>query len=364
MFRDFLCSFLGLIILVSCNNYAEEIKCDISLNGKIVKISPADSYKFPRILINDILISGKDEHYCSSLTNKECSKAEFLFKFGNGHNEFQFISFGRGVDNSLLLLDHPMVGNKIKSLTIVKTDSIESLKDTKNWEKYNLLGLPAFRFTTRWFASLSDSTILVTGAPYDAIGHLFSIIDFKNQKLQPLEYWPDDGVNCDSLPKHSVYADNSRLYGNGKGHFLYKCNNERFAFVFSIVGNKINVIKELYSVFPDYTSDKTKQNYIYKHLSPKTIECTASDSNIYVLLRDSDRKGNMLDELKNPYVYGNIVQVFDWDGNIVKTILLDKYGQDVFVSEDNKTLYLFTKDYFEEESKPEIWAYELNDLNL
>lgn len=358
------CLLLTSNIVISCEYSKEEIICDVSLTSHIVKIDSADSYKFPRILNNGILVSGKDEHYCSILKGYECSKSDTLFKFGNGHNEFQHMAFGKGVDGSLLLLNSPMVGNKLISLTNIGKDSIEAMKNVNCWKKHNLLSLPAFRYATRTFVSLSDSTILIPGAPFSAIGHILSIIDYKNQKVFPLEYWPEDGIECENLVKHAVYTDNCSLFSNSKGRFLYQCNSERFAFVFSIEGNKISAIKELYSVHPDYQTDRSKRNYEYKAISTEALECTANSNCIYALLRDSDRKGRKLDKWKNPYIYGNIVQVFDWNGNLVKTIRLDKFGQSVFVSDDNKILYLFTNDYFEEDSKPEIWAYNLSELNI
>lgn len=353
-----------LQIVTSCGYNKDEIICDASLTSHIVNIDSADSYRFPRILINDILVSGKNEHYCSILKDNECSKCDTLFNFGNGHNEFQFMAFGKGVDGSLLLINSPLVGNKIKSLTVISSDSIGAMKETNCWKKYDLLKLPAFRYATRNFVSLSDSTILIPGAPYRAIGHILSIIDFKNQTVFPLEYWPEDGRKCDSIVKHAVYTDNCSLFANGKGRFLYQCNSERFAFVFSVEGSKISDIKELYSVHPDYQTDRSKRNYEYRSISAEALECTANSKYIYALLRDSDRKGVKLDKWKNPYIYGNVVQIFDWQGNNVRTIRLDRFGQDVFVSDDNKILYLFTKDYFEEDSKPEIWAYNLSELNI
>lgn len=351
-------------IIVSCGTNIEGIVCDVSIIAQKVNIDSADSYKFPKILVNNILVSGKEDHYSSILSGINCQKADTLFRFGKGHNEFQHVSFGRGVDGSLLLLNCPLRGNKIISLTAMYPDSIGVMSNVNKWQKYDLLNLPAFRFTSQKIVAISDSTILLAGAPYHAIGHIFSIIDFFNQKVYPLEYWPEDDVKCDSIVKHAIYTNNSSLFGNGQGRYLYQCNDERFAFIFSIKGNKVADVKELFSVHPDYSVDRTKENYIYNSISPEALECTANSNNIYALLRDSDRKGARLTKWKNPYVFGNVVVVYDWDGNKVKTICLDKYGQDVFVTDDNKTLYLFTKDYFEDDSKPEIWAYDLSGLDL
>ena len=354
--------FVSAIISCNYNTDEDETEWDVSLSGQKLEIDEVDIYKYPRILVNDIFISGNNDFYGSKIEKLSCQKSELLFHFGKGHNEFQIMAFAKGCDNSLMLLN--FVGDKLLSLTVIGTDSVGSMKDNTKWKKYDFSKLPPIRFSSLYFSSMSDSTILIGGAPYDALGHILSIIDFKNQKVYPLEYWPKDEVKCDSMIKMAVYTDNSRVFANGKGHYLYQCNNERFAFVFSIEGNKVKVIKELFSVYTDYAVDKSGINYKYNSLSTKALECTANNSNIYALLRDSNRKGEKLKKWKNPYIFGNIVQIYDWDGNKVKTICLDKYGQDLLVSEDNKTLYLLNLDYFEGDSEPEIWVYDISGLNL
>lgn len=134
---------------------------------------------------------------------------------------------------------------------------------------------------------------------------------------------------------------------------------DRFAFVFSIEGNHVNVIKTLYEVYPDYKEDERKQSYIIKHYRPEGMDCAVSSKNVYLLLTDSDKEGNKLKEFRDP-LYGNTVEVYDWDGNKQKVIHLDKLGQRIMISDDNSTLYLFVRDYRAE--KHEIWSYDLNAL--
>ena len=53
----------------------------------------------------------------------------------------------------------------------------------------------------------------------------------------------------------------------------------------------------------------------------------------------------------------------DWDGNMKKRIKLDHSGQRVLLSDDGKTLYLFTDDYYEGDINPQIWSYDINSIN-
>lgn len=297
-------------------------------------------------------------YYASTLVNNELQKADTLFNIGLGHNEFQSISLGKGDDGSLLLLNYPYSADKLMHLTkISRADSISTIKNVNNWKKYDLTNLPAIRYTGEQFVEISDSTILIIGAPFDAIGHLFSFLDYRNSKITPLDYWPNDGIECDSFPKHGVYADYSMLFKNNNDSFLYVCGRERFAFIFTINSNKIKIIKELYTVYSDYKSDKYKLNYVTKSRHAEELRCCTNSSYIYTLLVECDKEGNKLDKWTSQ-LYGNIVEVFDWNGQKQKVIHLDKYGQRIFVSDDNKKLYLLTDDYDEDE--PKIWVYEIS----
>jgi hypothetical protein len=291
-------------------------------------------------------------------------KTEPVFSVGHGHNEFERIMLGKGQDSTILLLNIPLNGNKFISLTAVGlSDSIADIRDYNSWKKYDVSKLPAFSYGGNDVVSLSDSTLLVIGAPYNAIGHIFSIMDYKNQKILPLKFWPNDGTNCDSLITHRVYTDEAKIMSNGKDRFLYQCDREKYAFIFSIEGDKVNVTKELYSVYPEYKKSNDGYNYIQKNRTPEDLHCTASSKNIYILFKEFDHEGNKKEKWDSPLVYGDIVEVYDWNGNKKNTFHLDKIGGRIIISEDNKTLYLF-EDRYDEDGNSNIWAYNLAESNI
>lgn len=352
-------------LTISCNTSLEEDVIEEHLTGARVEIDSIGLNLSTPFLLDSLAISWDivgNNYYGGYLNRSSYSTEEVLFKIGHGHNEFHDIAFGEDINNSLLLLDSN--GNGLNSMTVISNAThIDSIKNISNWKKYRLEDLPSFRHASYGLVSLTDSTILVPGAPFDAInGHIFSIIDYKNQKVTPLESWPEDHVkeNADSLPKHSFYTNNSYIHSNGKGSYLYHLVNNQYAFIFTIEGEKINISKMLYSSIPSYQSDKAKLNYRTEKEIPEKLMCVSNSENVYAILLDSDRNGQKLEEWVNPYIYGNTIEIFDWEGNKKKVIHLDKYGQNIRVSKDNKTLFLFTEDYFEENSKPEIWVYDLN----
>ena len=86
-----------------------------------------------------------------------------------------------------------------------------------------------------------------------------------------------------------------------------------------------------------------------------------------MLLKDSNSEGKKLSledfEGKKPSLFGNVIEQYDWDGNMKKRIKLDHSGQRVLLSDDGKTLYLFTDDYYEGDINPQIWSYDINSIN-
>lgn len=341
-----------VLLCISCENKTS--KKEIKLYGKRVEINSKYWGTSAILLYEKFLISKSSslntKCVISFLNDGRLENSQELFRVGNGTDEFHNIAISEGPTSSLNILNYPNFSNKILSLTqIQNTSNIESIKDSKTWKKYSLLNLPSFRCVFDSFVSLSDSTILVPGSSYNNIGHILSIIDFKNQTLTPLDYWPSDNVKGDSLAKHSVYTDNCRIYGNNN-KYLYKCGEERFAFIFSIEDNKIKVNKELYSVLPDYKCRKDG-NYDINKRSGKLLCIDTNSENIYALLLELKQEGHSYS------CSGKVVEVFDWDGNLVKTFLLDKQGSQIKINKENNTLYLFSTN--PESTEEEIWMYNL-----
>lgn len=355
--------FLFLAVSVfACSNSIEETVPEVSIQGTEIQIPEQNIDKTVEIIINNVLISKMYTRYVSPFTSNEWNESDTLFCLGKGHHEFQLPILAKTTEGALFVLDQARVGGKLNSLTVIKeTNSIEAIKDFRKWKRYDLLKLPAFRFSGINFVTLPDSSILVSGTPYDNLKHIFSIIDYKKQKVTPLKFWPDDGVKCGYIVKHSVYTDNSRLYGNSNGRFLYQCDWSRYAFIFSIDGKNVNVIKELFSEYPNYTSDKLGWNFEFtkETMATEILNSATNNEHIYILLRDSDRKGKKFNKWETPYIYGNTIIEYDWDGNKKRIIHLDHYGQEILLSEDGKTVYLLTNDYLEG-LVPEFWSYDLS----
>ena len=293
-----------------------------------------------------------------SLTNYQAG-----FHRGHGSNEFQEVALAYGKDSCIYIAAFPSTHNRFLSVTKTgKAESISAVKDPTTWTMYDLAGLPSFNCSFDVFVSLSDSTMLVPGTPYGDVEHLMTIINFKNKMLKPLDYWPEDDSPCNGLPKHSVYTDNCKIFRGADDRFLYVCGEGNFAFIFSIEGTTVNVIKELYSLRPEYDymgDDKIgRLNYSIKNRPALRFGADVNGNHIYILQIGLDKDGKAAESWRTS-VCGNEIEVYDWDGNLEKKIVLDQFGHNIKVTEDDKLLYLFSEDW--ETGEPQIWAYDLRN---
>ena len=326
----FLC-LIGITSFVSCSDKSSA-EFEVSLEGQLVK-TDVNKGKWPKWMLgDDIYALGQDRSiYSGKLTRTEWQKAEKVLVHGHGQNEFGDMVLSQDDDGALYVIDHP-------------------------WEKYDLSKMP-FWLCGDQFEVLSDSTILTVGTPQDDIHHIFSVINFKNQTFTPLDYWPNDSTpEVLDDEKLMVYTHGSRIKGNGKDRFLYWDDSGKLAFIFTIDGTKTNILNYIYS-------DRLPIPGIAKTPSLERIHCCADNERIYLLYKHSNRKGEIMEEydMKEPFPWGNTVEVYNWDGVKQHIIHLDKFGQEIMISKDGKTLYLYS-DFIDDETDPYIYSYDLSPL--
>lgn len=349
---------VAIISFFSCSD-KNGIVTEVSLEGQLVKID-ANEGKWPTWMFgNDIYARDHDFNlWHGKLTKTEWQKADTVFVCGHGHNEFGFMTLSHDNDGTLYVLDHPLQGDKLVSLTKIQhADDVATIKNPTNWEKYDLKQLAPFCQEGESFVVLSDSTILVTGAPANDMHHLLAVINFKNLTIIPLDYWPDDDTPENlTEEKWSVYTSGSGVKSNGKDKFLYWDDSGKHAFIFSIDGPKTNILSFIYSEHLPIPG-------IAKTPPLERIHCCADKGKIYLLYMNSNSKGERIVKFNNkdPFPMGNTVEVYDWNGVKQQVIHLDKYGRMIMLSEDSKTLYLYS-DFMRDDSDVYIYSYDLDAI--
>ena len=361
MKKSIIMMMITLAAMAGCSDKSGA-EFEVSLEGQLVK-TDVNKGKWPKWMFGDNIYAIDHDRsiYSSKLTSTEWQKAEKVLVHGHGQNEFGDVVLSKDNVEALYVIDHPFEGDMgslaMTSLTKIKqTDNIAAIKNPDNWEKYDLSKMP-FWLCGDQFEVLSDSTILTVGTPQDDIHHIFSVINFKNQTVTPLDYWPNDSTpEVLDGEKLMVYTHGSGIKGNGKDRFLYWDDSGKLAFIFTIDGTKTNILNHIYS-------DRLPIPGIAKTPSLERIHCCADNDRIYLLYKHSTIKGEIMEkfDMKDPFPWGNTVEVYDWDGVKQHIIHLDKLGQEIMISNDGKTLYLYS-DYMQDGSDSYIYSYDLSSL--
>lgn len=359
--KNLIVLLIGMASFFSCSDKGGA-EFEVSLEGQLVK-TDVNKGKWPKWMFGDDIYALDHDWslWCGKLTKTEWQKAEKVLVHGHGQNEFGDMVISQDDNGALYIMDHPFEENmgslSLTSLTIIKyTDNIAAIKDPKNWEKYDLSKMP-FLLCGDKIVVLSDSTILTVGTPENDIYHIFSVLNFKNQTVTPLDYWPNDSTpKALDDEKLMVYTNGSGIKGNGKDRILYWDDSGKLAFIFTIDGPQTNILSHIYS-------DRLPIPGIAKTPSLERIYCCADNERIYLLYKNLTSKGEKMEQfdMKDPFPMGNIVEVYDWDGVKQKIIHLDKYGDEIMLSKDGKTLYLYSG-YLQDGSDPYIYSYVVGSL--
>ena len=349
---------LALITLTGCTNQTSA-PFDVYLEGQSVNID-ANKGLWPKWMFGDHIYALDQDWnvYSGKLTKSEWQKAEMILVKGHGENEFGDMELSQGADGTLYVIDHPYEGmlgeSTLISLTkILHPDKLGTVKASERWEKFDLTKLSDFNQMGE-FVVISDSTFLTTGAPVNDMHHVLAVVNYKNQTVTPLDYWPNDSTpEVLTDEKMMVYTNGSGVACNDKGKYLYWDDSGKLAFIFTIDGAKVNIKHQIYS-------DELPIPGIAKTPSIERIHCVANNDRIYLLYKHSNRKGETMEkyDLKEPFPWGNTVEVYDWDGVKQQVVHLDKFGQEIMLSKDGKTLYLFSG-FIDDDTAPYIYSYDL-----
>ena len=343
--------FWILLSVLFCACSEQNVEGEFFLRGQEVKFASGNENLWP------IYISGRNvfatandiTFHVGKLTKKEWQKAERISGEGT-NNDLEWLRFSQGNNGELFMLNLPVSstvfkGNLKSLIKISNADNIATIKDQTKWETYDLKNVSGFAPTSLGYVALSDTTFLIAGMVENDIKRVFSVIDFKNQKFTPLDYWPKGGGASDTT-KCMHYVSNCTILGNGKGKVLYQNPWAKLAFIFKVDGTKVNKLSDLYTD----TLTPTQPT--------ECLSCCANGDRIYMLVRDYNTKGKESTILE---IFGNTVEVFDWDGVKQQVIHLDNYYKEIMISGNGNTLFLLPG-MTEDIVKPAIYSYDISNL--
>lgn len=345
-------------LCISCNNSSKDIPPTITLTGEVINNSEPlsmpviwavdDSTAYltsfsDRFLIDRFRLAGDSVHIIERIGKK-----------GVGPLEMPYCAVSYSTDTKQLSL----YNNNTKSIVTydmsANADSCLNIDFTPNWPTgavfHNISGLRNndLLCTVRWS---TDSVSTATSKPW------FLRINHEDNTVHPVKGFDiEDNESVPIQTKGLLYVPNSR-FARRPNHdqFVYTADNSRYLEIFTIENDSIRDRKIVLNQLPEYTVDST--NGMPRITSCETaygIIPVATEKYIYCLMPRctlNDLKqimmGNMPDKFKGTacdYQFKGDVQVYDWDGNLIKTLSLNPMVINIMVSQDDRYIYGMSED--------------------
>lgn len=150
-----------------------------------------------------------------------------------------------------------------------------------------------------------------------------------------------------------AYQGHLKIKPNGKRFIMATSSSPTIEF-FHIFSDSISKIKEIHSGYPSFVADSnpTSISVTFKGDNVEGFRhVSVTDDYAYLLYSGRTREADGLSAYR-----GNIVLVYNWDGEQVRAYLLDKDADLIGVDPSNQYLYTISN-----EMEPKIYYYLLKD---
>lgn len=328
------------ILFLSCTQKETGSVAEISLSGVDVAEPTAYLGGFPIMFSGDTLIeqtSYTDSLFTmSTLCGDSLNVIANFGKKGNGPFELTKGNIVKKSDGSLLIIDTS--AGFISNIYEVAADA---LHDTDRWTQYKIGAEKCIPYSSA--IAIGDSSLLMLSAPILDVTSIMSTLNYKTAQMSPVEFWPEDGYDGPATPKFMAYMTDSHLFKGPGDNYLYHCGNSDLTIIFNIENNRVNIKHLINDKYPEYKAAADGLNYTSDKPADHILQCTANQKHIYILNYGKDATGAPATKPQD-IKYGDEVDVYDWDGRLIRKYILDKGGYYIYVNGNDTELFLCTVD--------------------
>ena len=350
----YLLSFLIPAILISCEsknssslNYTKLIGKEILLPEDFAGMRPITSFG------DTVVMASYDQSYNLQIGIVQDSTMAVtnVIMRGDGPDELLECSASYDKLGNLYILETSsgMLGNLFR---FTNNELIPAGNLT------NMESIACTRFTSYSFAIDSPYNIVFAGGKEDNPQTILSEADYVTGSVNSLDFWPTDSFNGNSHIKLALYTNHASVFSNGTGVYVYSQLVEPYVFTFIIENGKAVPIHWIYDTEIKYSERQDGLNY-QLNVSPHCVRTWATSDYIYILHIDKDKEGQPAKKYADS-LFGNSINVYDWNGELIESLELDHLGYTFWVNEKSRNLYLwgYSSDTFESQ----IWTYGLPSI--
>ncbi|MDD2292583.1 MAG: BF3164 family lipoprotein [Bacteroidales bacterium] len=297
-------------------------------------------------LTNDFIAVGiyNDKDHCDALLEMRNDSLIQISKFaprGRGGQELISCQIVRDLTTGYYYLCD--ITNGQSKIIKTNTDDVAQLVNQENWQVFDVRELQHY-FVAYPLDNQSLSFLIGSehSNPKRKSNSIYSRLDSSGITPLSIQY-PKNETNIKNK-EALVYSGRVHQNPSRLNRFAYIANNIRFMHIFEYADGDVHLIKEMYNVPAKYSLRKDGLNIRFDDDSYiGVLSAYVTGKYVYVLMNDLiyDEVHDETIVLRHgaPARYSNNVYVFDWDGNDVKKIVLDKYITTFVVNHDDSKLY-------------------------
>lgn len=353
--KRFLILFAILSFLISCAGPQEgRNEINIALAGTRLEICE-DAPLFRLVYANDTIV-------IASLLSSQNRIG--MYRIGAPEDFHEFLNVGRGpmeVVNTAII-------SRSDTLHVLSYDSfgisgiiripVACAADMQSWKYTDYSDVKGLWVGVGFCMRFPDEYVMLGEKPGQE--NIMCVLSRKTSSVTPVHFWPDDGFDGPGTVKQVRYMLGSVIFCNGD-KVLYVCDEGRYASILNLSGSSVLSETKIYDEYPQYKDSGDGFNPRRNPDSHIGVNSFATDSLIYVSPVECklDKGKYIPDNYKGyPPYFTDRIEVYDWDGNYVRTYSLDVPFGNFYVSGDNRFLYTISEN--PETMFMEIYRYELN----
>lgn len=349
-FNKIIFIFLAFLFSYSCSNQYEEIRPtqiftdSSSITGEKLDIN-TDTLAKPlhSLLIDSLLIimdKKTSEHGLHIINVNQEKFIASTAKKGRGPKEIQ-IPLGLNLDpeNPRSFNTYARLKNKIFTFNL---DSILT--------KENYFPQEKIEFSESYLmpVQIQNKQFIATG-PFEKGRYRISDSSCSNHEYKYGYPYDPSKKNVSNQTKSLAYQGKFTIQPGGN-HLSFSTTNCGVLEFFRVNKNSIKKIKEHHFYNPDYEAKSNTSAPLSGENKMGFTGRSATKDYLYLLY-----SGRTFIKYRNQFLYGNIMLVFNWNGEPVKYYKLDKAVRSISVTDNNKTLYAYAS-----LPQPSILKYKLN----
>lgn len=342
--------FCAVVILsAACKNDTGSLHLfDANLEGEhkhVITLQTDTSHigmYLKEIAKDKLIFASKDNHYNYILYQLQKDSAIYLGHFlpcGRGPYEINIPEIGYDPHKDLLTIYAPY--NFENKLFHIPFDNYKNLFTPSTWLQSSLPHVPS----RTGMEFINDSAILMLNGNKE--NKFFSVAYMGRDKYYKCLDLPYPPLNEDisSFKKSILFSGLLKKQPEGDT-YLYSSSSSKLSFIFNIANDSIKNLTYLSNILPVISIDANGKDYT--RAADTEDGCAYLDvTNAYIYIGYNNAT---LEEVRNsapfregyPFYFFDRINVFDWKGNFIKRLVLDKPIANFVVTPDDSAIYAST----------------------